>query len=470
MQRKVMDFTPSPFPERPSRLGFHYYPDTLHYCESDLFAWLPELSALGASWLVLQSPPDRAIPEYFLKGLIDAGIEPIIQYDLPLLNPPDPAEVRPILSAYSHWGVHSVVWFNRPNSWQAWTSCGWGQQDLVERFLDRFLPYAAVSRQTGLNPVFPPLEPGGSYWDTSFLRSTLQALDRRRQYSLLEDLVLSAYAWTGGHSLNWGAGGPGRWPKARPYGLKSAKDGEETQDQRGFRIFDWYQAAAQSVLGRKVPQILFAAGTDSDPLILTSPAQSGETHAQTSLAIAKLLAGEPVSDPLESEKELEAVPQEVVACNLWLLTAGADSKYQSKAWFRNREPVQAVEALKAWQSTRRARTAPPSAHVTVGAPGSSAQNSTRPEKSYPIEHYLLLPTYEFGVADWHLNVIRPFIKKFRPTVGFSLVEAALAARVTVIGSPQSFSEDALDSLRMAGSIVERIHGDGTTIATILAER
>src|SRR5574340_797115 len=48
---------------RPGRLGFHYFPDTLHYTERDLQQWLPVLLDLGASWLVIRSDATRAIPE-----------------------------------------------------------------------------------------------------------------------------------------------------------------------------------------------------------------------------------------------------------------------------------------------------------------------------------------------------------------------------------------------------------------------
>ncbi len=47
------------------RLGFYYYPDTLHYRESDLCKWLPTLQDLGASWITLVTPVKRAIPETF---------------------------------------------------------------------------------------------------------------------------------------------------------------------------------------------------------------------------------------------------------------------------------------------------------------------------------------------------------------------------------------------------------------------
>ena len=55
-------------------------------------------------------------------------------------------------------------------------------------------------------------------------------------------------------------------------------------------------------------------------------------------------------------------------------------------------------------------------------------------------------------------------------MGFSIDEAMLANQVTIVGGEQSFSEEALARLRDAGCQVERISGDGTSIATQLAER
>ena len=74
-----------------SRLGFHYFPDTKHFSQRDLHKWLPELQALGASWLVLNSPMNRAVPEYFIRGLLSSGIEPIIRFDIPLGSYFDPS-------------------------------------------------------------------------------------------------------------------------------------------------------------------------------------------------------------------------------------------------------------------------------------------------------------------------------------------------------------------------------------------
>jgi hypothetical protein len=460
-----MTASSSHFPQRKTRLGFHYYPDTLHYCESDLQYWLPELKAMGASWLVVQSPVDRAIPEYFLRSLTEAGIEPIVRFETSISAPVDMAVISPLLHAYARWGVNGIVWFDRPNARKSWAASDWAQQDLVERFLDRFLPLANLTVQAGLAPILPPLEPGGSYWDTAFLRTTLESLRRRKQTAVLHRLVLSAYGWTNQKPLNWGAGGPDRWPASRPY-LPVA--GEE--DQLGFRIFDWYRAISEAVLDRPRPIILFGAGSNVDPQYPAQPPVNPQAHSLENLAIVKLLNGERVREPNNPSVSLDPIPAEVIACNLWLLSAASDSRYQPDAWYSEREPkLQIVDRLKSWIGQHQIEKKE-SHSQSAAKPGETINAKSARENNHPIQHYLLLPVFEFGIADWHLNIIRPFIKKYRPTVGFSLAEAALASRVTVIGNANAVPEEVLDSLRQAGSYVERINGDGTSIATNIAER
>jgi hypothetical protein len=107
----------------------------------------------------------------------------------------------------------------------------------------------------------------------------------------------------------------------------------------------------------------------------------------------------------------------------------------------------------------------PAEHQAIPS-GSTPEN----ENQHPIHHYLLLPTYDGNVTDWHLNLIHPYVKKYLPTVGFSLDEASMAERVTVIGNEQIYTEEDLNHLRQTGSLVERIEGIGTSIATQLLER
>ena len=369
----MMKPTPSPSPVfLNSRLGLHYFPDTLHYRDTDLQTWLPELQELGAGWLVLRTEHERAIPEQFLRGLKQAGVEPLVQFPFGLEDPPNLKETATLLEVYARWGVRYLIFYDKPNTRQAWPATGWAQQDLVERFLDRYLPLANLAQQVGLTPVFPALVPGGDYWDTAFLRSALQIMQRRKQDALLEHLVLSAYGWTGGagRSLGWGAGGPERWPLSRPYQLP-----EGSQDQRGFRIFDWYLAIARGVLHEACSLILLQAGHPGEgagaPVTGDAAAEarpeeaiqnaapmtasiSGEEQAKTCTTIAHLLAGEQVADPTAASGDeaamLEPIPDPVIACNFWLLSADPASAHSSSAWFADKEhkrPV--VDAMRDWK-------------------------------------------------------------------------------------------------------------------------
>ncbi|MCE1254880.1 MAG: hypothetical protein LWX83_15200 [Anaerolineae bacterium] len=522
-----------------NRIGFHYYPDTFHYRDSDLQHWLPELVALKASWLVLEAPTDRAIPEHFITSLMKAGIQPIIQFKLSLADRADTAALEPMLAAYARWGIKGVIFYDRPNSRTSWSPSTWVQQGLVDRFLDQFLPLANLAIQNGLNPIFPPLEPGGNYWDTAFLRTALETLEIQKQTLLLQNLVIAAYAWNKHDSLNWGSGGPQRWTDTHPYFTPTNQ-----QDQRSFRIFDWYNAITQAVLQKSCPIILLGSGVAGDPEDSQSRVYNAQQHSALALAITRALAGEQVPDPASPQNTVESIPDYVIAANFWLLTTDAGHPYFNQAWYQNDTGQPTVQAMKNYLGSKQgpalykqnstsqragigyqvpnpipqgvtptsqgvtpapqgvtpvSQGATPVPQNNVAAPqpvnppvapnrvapvppaaqpvmaksmprqASPVQQSTSvPQR--PIQHYLLLPTYEWGVADWHLEVIQPFIKKYRPTVGFSVKEAALAKRVTVIGNTQTFPESLLDQLRQLGCLVERISGDGTSVATQLAER
>ncbi|MHC1784140.1 MAG: hypothetical protein AB9891_15535 [Anaerolineaceae bacterium] len=438
------------------KIGFHYYPDTYHYRDGDLQTWLPELLSLGASWLVLKSDIERAIPENFIRSLVENGIQPIIQFNLSLANTPDIEEIHPLVESYKRWGCKYVLFFDRPNSRTSWPASGWAQQDLVERFIDRFLPFAGLALANDLIPIFPALEPGGSFWDTAFLRSALQSLDRRKQADLLDKMVLAAYAWSQGHSLDWGAGGPERWAEAKPYFTPP-----DVQDQRGFRCFEWYQAIAKSVLKRPLPLFLLGAGAEKDPTQSQDISVDPARHAETNKSILDLLSSKQVVDPKNPDNGLESLAEEIIGCNFWLLASDAADSSHPQAWYQDQQNTLPIVNLLKEEK-------PLAKHPHADFP-STASKSPR-DNIHAIQHYLLLPTYEWGVADWHLDVIRGFVKKHQPTIGFSLSEANMAARVTVIGNSQTFSDESLDQLRQAGCAVERISGDGTSIATQLNQR
>jgi hypothetical protein len=158
-------------------------------------------------------------------------------------------------------------------------------------------------------------------------------------------------------------------------------------------------------------------------------------------------------------QEYDPVPPEVLTCNFWLLSAAQGDPEVTNAWFKpNQEQLPIVGMLKQWVSNGGAESSPSSKFLS--ASGSYIGGAR------PISHYLLLPTFERGVADWHLDAIRPFINKFQPTIGFSPVEASHAKKVTVVGGTSSVPESIIDGLLAAGCIVEQISGDGMNIATL----
>jgi len=432
-----------------TRYGFYYYPDTVHYRENDIRTWIPELHALGASWLTVLASTDRAIPESFLRNMIEEGIQPIIHLPLPTSRSGISSELNIIFDAYAHWGVKYITLFDRPNQLKNWSPSTWAQKNLVERFLDIFIPAVEGTLNAGLIPVFPPLEPGGDYWDTAFLFAALQGLQRRGQKDLLNQLVLSAYAWSGNRSPNWGAGGPERWPRTRPYSTP-----QNSEDHLGFRIFDWYLAIAEAALGKSLPIILLGAGSRiGDQLDPRSPAVDVHAHTWQNMTLVRLMSGR--------SQEYDPIPAEVLTCNFWLLSAAQGDPEVDNSWYKpDQDQLPVVTMLKESVANGGADPSSSSKYMSSGPPNINGL--------WPISHYLLLPSFEWGAADWQLDAIRPFINKYQPTIGFSPVEASHAKKVTVIGGATNVPESIIDGLLAAGCIVEQISGDGMNIATMLA--
>lgn len=348
-----MEATQAFFSEQNTRIGFHYYPDSLHYRQSDLTAWLPQLKAFNASWLVLKSDIQRAIPEFFISELVQSGIEPIIQFNLNLERPPQDADLSLLLRAYKNWGANGIILTERPNIHASWNMVNWANKDLVQHFIEHFLPLAKLTLDHDLLPFMPPLQPGGNYWDTSFLRGMLESLVETGEKNFLDHLVLTAYAWTHGHSLNWGAGGPREWPGARPYFVCPGQE-----DHRGFHIFDWYQTIFQEVLGKTCPIFLLHAGAAHDPIQHHDPLP-GDQHTDINKSIFRLLNREKITTPEDPKTMLRAIDDSVVGCNFWLLAADPADSLAGDAWFcADRHPKPIVNEIETYFSVRTQESCP----------------------------------------------------------------------------------------------------------------
>jgi hypothetical protein len=426
-----------------TRYGFHYFPDSLHYRSDDLQTWIPELKALGASWLVLQSEANRAIPEEFILGLVEEKIEPIIHFPLNLADPISITQINPILSSYAKWGVHYVIFFDRPNSRTTWGDLAWAQSNLVDRFIDQFLPLAQSAVEYGLTPVFPPLEPGGHYWDTVFLRDALEKMQTRNAVKVLEKIAIAAYAWTWGKTLNWGFGGQEQWPLSRPYRIPSG-----SQDERSFRIFDWYQSITRAVLQRTCSTLLLQTGITNDPASIKENSETVGVENNNILDILKLLNNENVYDAIEKEQALKPVPEEVLCCNFWLLSSCKNDRYANQAWITedNQKSAIAQNVINYYNSSN----------------SNELNSDPLMEKEYPFENnfrisrYLLFPSIEWFLQNGQLKEIQEYIKRYKPTIGFSIDEAAHAEIVTITGITESISDAAIESLRKSGCYVNRL--------------
>lgn len=436
-----------------TRIGFHYFPDTQHYREDDLLFWLPRLNNLHCSWLALIAPRDRAIPENFLTSLINHGITPILQFDFPLDPPTQTETLKILVESYAKWGINFAVLFDQPNNRAAWPSPIWSRSDLVERFLDRFIPIADLLLANGISPIFPPLTPGGDYWDTSFLRLSLQGLDRRSGERILDKLVIGAYARAGNLPLAWGSGGPERWPEARPYFTPKGY-----QDHRGFCIFEWYLSISEATIGKRCPMVLF--GLSSHLANFGSTKEISDRNVQRTLAMAEALLHRASREKttiefLPDNNDIHPLPEEVIAGNFWLLSAETDSPFSKEAWFSpgGESDARAAALERLFQRSIK--------NLQLTSAWKSSKNS------YPIDHYLLLPSLSWGVTEYYLNLARPLIRREMPTIGFSIDEARQARKITLFGSTHHFSESLLEDLRRADRMVRRIDPDGTDIASIL---
>jgi len=391
-----------------SRLGFHYYPDDQHYTQRDLEHWLPLLRAMGAGSIVLTASAQRSIPEPFVTGMLDGGIEPMVRIPVPV-GSIAARDAEPLLRSYGRWGVRHVVITDKPNLRSAWAQgSDWGRPGLVERFLDRAIPIWEAQRAAGLVPMFPALEPGGDYWDTAFLEAALRGLGARGLDSLRDEMALAVYAWAYGRPLDWGAGGPDRWPEARPY-----RTPEGCQDQLGFRSFEWYHAAAARAGAPSLPMLAMGGALPgeekSDP--------SGDIHAERNLSIARLLA-------------TAEIPAYVQSFAFFLLAAAPDHALAGAAWFApDSSPRPVVTALR-----------------QIAASFEKPPKSVTPRS---IRHYLLLDP-----ASVRWETLADYVAAFRPTVGFSPEEARSAEQVSLVGD--SFSSELEARLVRAGCAVQRL--------------
>ena len=219
-------------------------------------------------------------------------------------------------------------------------------------------------------------------------------------------------------------------------------------------------------------------------------------HARINLSAAQRITGDPTAGTAEA-----SIPEDVKACNFWLLSADPSDPHAGEGWFLpsgDRLPV--VEAFRQWASYLRQaeNTSRPPSHEGENSSNNSDEDVVNPtpitdppvvdetpkdtgasappasgshafelenQAAHPINHYVLLPLYAWGAANWELSMVEGLLEESHPAIGFSLAEARLAKRVTVVGLDSGISAEALAMLQQSGCQVERLLDDGTLIAS-----
>ena len=404
--------------------GFHYFPDEQHYRIADLERWLPELQALGAAWLTLRASAERAVPEAFINALVQAGIEPIIHIPHSGVEPFDLEDLASLAAAYRNWGVNYVVLYDQPNQREQWPAGTFDQLHLIERFLTCWLPAVKVLRACGLAAVFPPLRQGGTFWDLSFLRTSIETLTAWGESELMHDMILGAYAFAGPHPADWGRGGQTAWPAAQPYCTPPG-----SEDQLGFRAFEWYAEVTAECLGQPLPTLVLAGGARFGELdTKTGQPLDIAWHTTCNANIAHAMTN-------------RHLPDYLLNMNFWLLAAEGQPA-AAAAWFpAGSQPLPVCQQLS-----------------TPVASAALASNANKPGAAKRLPHYVLLPTLEHGPSEWHWRAAGGFVRDQHAACGYSAEDAAAALQVTVVGSEQEISRQVETGLRGIGCKVRRVAG------------
>lgn len=411
------------------KFGYSYFQKPKYYVKKQVVEWISSIKTLGASMVLIESTFDRAIPEDVFLTTKEFELEPIIHFksELPLARKFN--DVSILFDVYAKWGVKYVILADRPNLRQSWLSTGWQFENLVDHFLDRFIPLANYAVRRGLTPVLSPLQPGGDYWDTAFAELAFKGLRQRRLDEVVEKLVLGCYGFTFNKKLTWGSGGPQRWPSSKPY---LTPDGQE--DQLGLHNYEWIQAIAEQTIGNKLPVLILNAG---HPGTFYSKPDAEKTLSDIQ-TIKESFGGQDTEEFNHSELDLDRSILGIIFSLPTIARIVPDS-------------LTPTSFLKMFQEKDVEK----------------ETSEKRKQELKIISHYLLLPSRSSGVSDVVLNKVRPIIKKYQPTVGFSLEEAALARKVSIFPDSLLFNEEKINTLRASGCLVEILPESGIDIATSL---
>lgn len=408
------------------RIGFHYFSDTQHYTKANLTKWFDEVGQ-SARWMCLKSSCSTAIPEVVLQFCESKGIQPIVQFNLAGWHKASAEDLISLLMYYKDHGVEFIQLDGDVNQRQTWEGIPW-EGSFLNMVSSAVLEFHKLTQEFGFWHVLPNLVPGGDYWDLVVMKHILRKMHEARVN--MDTVVMSFNATINGNPLLWGKGGKKKWTEPQPY-----QDKFNGEDHRGFLGFEWYQEVATEEFGKKLPILLLNTGED---LLACTP---GEFMPRITELITFI-----------TDEKHEAI----FDCVLGICFGFNECVYT--------KDVAALFGETTFEPESKERIV-----VQKTAPVAVKLLSKRKVEKC-ISHYLLLPLYDWGISPWHLEVALPFIRKYKPTIGYSVQEAAQASFVTILMDDDVYTQEDLEGLKSKGCKVTVIQGDGTEIANILSKQ
>ena len=423
-----------------NRIGFHYFPDTLHFTEPEIQRWIPILKRFQVNWLAVLSSTRRAIPEVFIQACCSEKINLFIDFALTPAESNIFPEIEPLIRAYGKWGGKYILLDHAPNMRVSWGTSGWGDPNLIAGYCERFMKFAEIALENGIHPVFPPLQPGGDYWDLAFLKNCMVYLAGNASGSIINNLTFCAYGWDFGKSLDWGAGGPSSWPRAKAYHL----DGQ-SENQLGFRAYEWHSATIESVFSRKFPFHLLQIG---HPGILNN---SVSVHWMPDFSkqdtVIRLLNRENVYDPQKPDYLLNHIHEEVLSGFFHLLASDNPTDLDSQWFSAQGEALAPAQAY----AVRHKAVSQPSGEKSASPPSQKLE--------FQYKRYILLSEDLRTEAPDILAEMQPYLDRYNPIVGYSIHKAAQSAMIIYITRDWQTDEEVLRKLRYGGNLVKQVHRD-----------
>jgi hypothetical protein len=420
-----------------NKLGFHYFLDAERFKQEDASLWINKLKEIGAKWLVVSNPHERAIPEDFIRSFSRSGINLVVNLNQQLNSQYVLKKILPLLQVYGKWGLKYACLFEKPNIKSSWGEIEWNKQNIVETHLDKFIQFAQTCTNNNIKPIFSPLFPGGDYWDLAFLEESLKGLALKASPKVLNNIVLSAFGWTFGHSIEWGAGGKKKWINSKPFTVD-----QNAQDQKGFRTYEWYLEISKKVLGVKLPIFIFEAGKNN------GNDNEKTLFAPDNLAIVpNLLSGENIFNPQKPTQLLSPIPKEVLGCFLFILSASQDQNYFPYRWFESAgEPLEIAMNFGAKKN------------VSEGEKDIDPYPSMSVEKEMNFKHrrYILIMEELQNNMPILLEKLDAYIREFKPQIGFSQKEALNSAYILAITENKERNVFGLEDGNVINSVVKVI--------------